>query len=126
MPLILLAEDNDHVAMAFTPFLERSGFRVVRAVNGKQAVESTLELSPDLILMDVQMPVLDGLEAIRQIRSHSQFNSVPIIALSGFAMSEDSDRCIEAGADAFISKPCKMPELISTIRGLISSRTKRL
>jgi len=72
------------------------------------------------------MPVLDGLEAIRQIRSHSQYNSVPIIALSGFAMAEDSDRCISAGADAFISKPCKMPELISTVRGLISSRKKQL
>ena len=126
MPLILLAEDNDDVAMAFTPILEISGYRVARAINGKQAVESTLEMSPELILMDIQMPVLDGLEAIRQIRSHSQFNSLPIIALSGFAMAEDSDRCIEAGADAFISKPCKMPELISTIRQFISSRTKRI
>ena len=71
--------------------------------------------------MDIQMPVLDGLEAIRRIRTHSQFNDLPIIALTGFAMAEDSDRCIESGADAFISKPCKMPKLISTICGLISS-----
>ena len=125
-PLILLAEDNDHVAMAFIPILEMSGFRVARAVNGKQAVDSTLELSPELILMDIQMPVLDGLEAIRRIRTHSQFNDLPIIALTGFAMAEDSDRCIESGADAFISKPCKMPKLISTICGLISSKKKQV
>lgn len=70
--------------------------------------------------MDIQMPVVDGLEAIRQIRGHSQFIDLPIIALTGFAMAADSDRCIEAGANTFISKPCKMPELTSMIRQLIS------
>ena len=125
VPLILLAEDNDHVAAAFVAILEASGFRVSRVVNGQQAVESTLELTPDLILMDVQMPVVDGLEAIRQIRSHADFSDVPIIALTGFAMAEDADRCIEAGADTFISKPCKMSDLISSIRQLVSVRTKR-
>jgi len=126
LPLILLAEDNDYVAMAIVPILEISGFRVLRVNNGKQAVESTRELTPELILMDVQMPVVDGLEAIRLIRSHSQFNDLPIVALTGFAMTEDSVRCIQAGADTFISKPCKMPELISTIRQLISSRKESI
>jgi len=122
LPLVLLAEDNDHVAMALIPILEMSGFRVLRAVDGKAAVQSTREHSPDLILMDVQMPVMDGLEAIRQIRSLAEFRATPIIALSGFAMPKDSNSCIEAGADMFLSKPFKMPDLISKIRRLISSR----
>lgn len=120
MPLILMAEDNDHVATAIGPILEVSGFRVIRAVDGKDAVQSTQEHSPDLILMDIQMPVIDGLEAIRQIRSLAKFAQTPIIALSGFAMPDDSNRCIEAGADMFLSKPCKIPELISKIRQLTS------
>ena len=122
LPLVLLAEDNDQVAMAFIPILEASGFRVSRASDGKSAVDFTLQQSPDLILMDIQMPVLDGLEAIRQIRSHSKFTYTPIIALSGFAMPNDSTRCLEAGADTFVSKPCNMPEIISKIRELIASR----
>jgi PAS domain S-box-containing protein len=121
-PLILLAEDNDHVAMAFIPILEVSGFRVLRARDGKAAVRLTQERSPDLILMDIQMPVMDGLEAIRQIRTHKKSDDTPIIAISGFAMPKDSSRCIEAGANAFLAKPCKMPELVSKIRQLISSR----
>ena len=123
LPLILLAEDNDHVAMAIAPFLEASDFRVVRAVNGAVAVELASEHKPDLILMDIQMPVMDGLEAIRQIRSSVELQDTPIIALSGFAMPEDSDRCLEVGANTFLSKPCKMPVMISKIRQLISSRT---
>ena len=123
LPLILLAEDNDHVAMAIAPFLEASNFRVVRAVNGAFAVELAQEHKPDLILMDIQMPVMDGLEAIRQIRSSVEVQDTPIIALSGFAMPQDSDRCLQAGANTFLSKPCKMPVMIAKIRQLISSRT---
>ena len=121
LPQILFAEDNDHVAMAITPILEASGFDVLRAINGKVAVKLAKEHSLDLILMDVQMPVMDGLEAIRQIRSLPDFADTPIIALSGFAMPEDSSRCIEAGANSFVTKPCKMPELISKIRQVLSS-----
>ena len=124
MPLILLAEDNDNVARAVTSILEASGFRVLRAGNGEHAIELTLEHFPDLILMDVQMPVMDGLEAIRRIRSNNEFAEKPIIALSGFAMKEDSTRCIEAGADSFFSKPFKMPTLISEIRHLVSESSK--
>ncbi len=123
LPLILLAEDNDHVAMAIAPFLEASNFRVVRAVNGAVAVELAQEHKPDLIVMDIQMPVMDGLEAIRQIRSSAELRDTPIIALSGFAMPKDSDRCLEAGANTFLSKPCKMPVMIAKIRQLIASRT---
>ena len=111
------------MAMAIAPFLEASDFRVVRAVNGAVAVELAQEHKPDLILMDIQMPVMDGLEAIRQIRLTAEIQDTPIIALSGFAMHEDSNRCLEAGANTFLSKPCKMPVLISKIRQLISSRT---
>lgn len=119
-PLILMAEDNDHVAMAVMPVLEASDFNLLRAVNGKVAIDMALEHSPDLILMDVQMPVMDGLEAIRRIRSNNKVAGIPIIALSGFAMESDSARCIEAGADLFLSKPFKITQLISEIRRCIA------
>ncbi len=118
-PLILLAEDNDGVATVFITMLEASGFQVFRAENGKMAVDFARENCPQLILMDIQMPVMDGLEAIRVIRKMHKFKLTPIIAVSGFAMPEDSDRCIEAGADLFVSKPCKMSELIVQVRELI-------
>ena len=120
LPLILLAEDNEHVALAIKMFLEASGFRCLHVVTGKQAIEYTKQHSPDLILMDIQMPLMDGLEAIRRIRTllHS---AVPIIALSGFAMPDDTHRCIDAGANLFVSKPCKLPNLAATIRELLAA-----
>ena len=124
MPTILLAEDNDHVALAVTSILEASSFRVFRAVNGENAIELALAHLPDLILMDVQMPVMDGLEAIRRIRSNNDLAGKPIFALSGFAMEADSARCIEAGADLFLSKPFEMPHLISEIRKRIPKPRK--
>lgn len=120
MPLVLLAEDNDSIAMAFVPIFEASGFEVLRVVNGVEAVQSTLQHAPELILMDIQMPLMDGLEAIGQIRSHAEFVDTPIIALSGFARPEESTRCIEAGASLFVSKPCNLPELISKMEQLVS------
>lgn len=118
---ILLAEDNDHVALAVTRILEASDYRVTRAENGQEAIDLTRDQTPDLILMDIQMPMVDGLEAIRQIRSIDDFAKTPIIALSGLAMPEDSARCIEAGASSFASKPCRMQELIVEIDKLLAT-----
>ena len=121
-PMILVAEDNDLVAQSVIPTLEYFNFRVLRAANGKLAVEMALEHSPDLILMDIQMPVMDGFEAARQIRAISEFSQLPIIAVSGFARSEDSKRSIESGMDLFLVKPVRIKELVSSINSLLKER----
>ena len=123
---ILLAEDNENVALAVTTILEASNYLVSRVVNGQEAVDCARETKPDLILMDIQMPVLDGLEAIRQIRAMTEFTETPIIALSGFAMPEDSNDCIKAGANKFLSKPCPMSQLLAEIGKLIDSDVRKL
>ena len=121
-PLILVAEDNDLVAQSVIPTLEYFNFRVLRAANGKLAVEMALEHSPDLILMDIQMPVMDGFEATRQIRAISEFSQLPIIAVSGFARSEDSRRSIESGMDLFLAKPVRIKDLVKSINSLLKER----
>ena len=121
-PLILLAEDNDLVAQSVIPTLEHSEFRVLRAANGKLAVEMAIEHSPDLILMDIQMPVMDGFEAAQQIRAITKFSQLPIIAVSGFARSEDSRRSIESGMDLFLVKPVRIKDLVKSINSLLKER----
>ena len=118
-PLILLVEDNDLVANSIVPMLEFSKFRVLRAANGKIAVEMTIEHRPDLILMDIQMPVMDGFEATRQIRAIAKFSQLPIIAVSGFAKLEDSQRCIDAGMNLFMAKPLRIKELVGNINSMV-------
>ena len=118
-PLILLAEDSDSVAEATTRYLELSQYRVIRVGDGKTAIEAARDHSPDVILMDIQMPGIDGLEAIRRLRAIPSFESTPIIALTGLAMQGDSSRCIAAGADQYLSKPYRMRELVSLIQSLM-------
>ena len=120
--MILIAEDNDLVAQAVIPTLEYSNFRVLRAANGKLAVEMAIEYSPDLILMDIQMPVMDGFEAARQIRAISKFSQLPIIAVSGFSRSEDSRRSMEAGMDLFLIKPVRIKDLVKSINSLLKEK----
>ena len=123
-PLILMAEDNDMVAQSMIPILEFCNFRVLRAENGKIAVEMAREHNPDLILMDIQMPKMDGFEATRQIRGTAEIARLPIIALSGFARPEDSKRAIEAGMDLFMGKPLCIKELIANINSILSENEK--
>ena len=125
-PLILVAEDNDLVAQSVIPTLEYSNFRVLRAANGKLAVDMALEHSPDLILMDIQMPVMDGFEAARQIRAISELSQTPIIAVSGFARSEDSRRSIESGMDLFLVKPVRIKDLVKSINSLLKEQRKTI
>jgi len=122
-PVVLIAEDNEEVAMAVEIFLKAANFKVVHVVNGELALESARDLSPDVILMDIQMPKMDGLEAIRLIRAIPELKVTPIIAFSGFAMQEDSNRCIAAGADYFMSKPYRMKDLVNKIRSVVPNQS---
>ena len=118
-PLVLLAEDNELVAKTSSGILEALHYRVHVAVDGASAIESARDINPDIILMDVQLPGVDGLEAIRQIRGLPDAGSTPIIALTGLAMSGDAERCLQAGADRYMRKPCRIDELIECMRALL-------
>jgi len=116
---VLLAEDNQLVAKAATGFLEASNFRVQLVADGQAAIDTAREQRPDVILMDVQMPGVDGLEAIRRLREIPHLLETPIIALTGLAMPGDSKRCLAAGANLYLSKPYGMQKLVNTIRDLL-------
>ena len=109
--VILLAEDNPRTLARLFDYLSVNGYQVVVARNGVQVVEQALELKPDMILMDLQMPVMDGLKAIRQIRAHPDIEAIPIIALTALILPGEKDRCLEAGANEYLSKPVSFREL---------------
>jgi PAS domain S-box-containing protein len=117
-PLVLVAEDNDVNTQVLRDYLEVKGYAVTEAVNGSEAVDATLRLEPDLVVMDIQMPVLDGLEAMRQIRS-AGFARLPIVALTALAMPGDRERCLEAGADDYVSKPVSLRGLVERMEALL-------
>jgi CheY-like chemotaxis protein len=108
---ILLAEDKETNVMVIKDYLEYRGYQVITAQNGTEALSKAEELSPDAILMDIQMPEMDGLEAIRRLRSNPRFSTMPIIAITAFAMPGDRERCIEAGASDYLSKPISLKAL---------------
>jgi CheY-like chemotaxis protein len=114
-PRILLAEDNEENSVMLADYLNTRGYQVEIAKNGSEAVESARGKAPDLILMDIQMPVMDGLEAIRRIRTEAHLARVPIIALTALAMPGDRERCLAAGADDYMSKPISLKKLASAI-----------
>jgi PAS domain S-box-containing protein len=114
-PLILLAEDNEDNINTFSDYLQLQGYRVIVARNGEEAIERVKEERPDAILMDVQMPGMDGLEAIRRLRADSELANVPIIALTALAMPGDRERCLEAGANEYLSKPVSLKGLVKEI-----------
>jgi PAS domain S-box-containing protein len=118
-PLILLAEDNEASILTFSNYLEAKGYRLILAKNGEEAIEMNKLHCPDLILMDIQMPKMDGLEAIRQIRLNSDLTNLPIIALTALAMAGDQEKCLAAGANKYLSKPLKLKLLVNTIQQLL-------
>ena len=122
---ILLAEDNDTNMMVTNDFLEAHGYQVITAVNGVDAIKAAQSYKPDLILMDIQMPGMNGLEAIKRLRKISGFESVPIIALTALAMPNDRERCIEAGMDEYISKPVNLRGLVKLIQNYLSLREEK-
>lgn len=113
--LILLAEDDLDNAMAIGGYLEAKNFQVVVAQNGLEAVTLASEINPNIILMDIQMPVMGGLEAIRLLRADPRFTSTPIIAITALAMQGDEKRCLQAGASEYMSKPFSLKQLVELI-----------
>ncbi|AFZ56688.1 PAS domain S-box protein [Anabaena cylindrica FACHB-243] len=119
-PVILLAEDNSDNIETFCAYLEACGYRLILANNGHQAIAQATTQTPNLILMDIQMPDMDGLEAIRQIRANPQLVSMPIIALTALAMPGDKEKCLQAGANEYLSKPVKLKQMANMIQKLLT------
>jgi len=113
---VLIAEDYAPNLEMMTMFLEFEGFKVSSAINGQAALDQIQLLRPDIVLMDVKMPVIDGLEAIRQLRQNPAFKHLRIISLTAFAQDSDVEACLAAGANAYISKPVDFDLLLRTIR----------
>lgn len=121
-PLILLAEDNVTNILTLQQYLQIRGYQVIVARNGAEAVKRTFEQRPDLVLMDIQMPLMDGLEATRQIRSKAEIASTPIIAVTALAMPGDRERCLEAGVNEYLTKPINFTQLIKVIETQLTNR----
>lgn len=114
-PLILIVEDFDDAREMYRDYLEFSGFRVETARDGREAIEKTRAMGPDLVLMDLSLPVLDGWEATRQLKADPATRSIPIVALSAHALAAEGERARRAGCDGFIAKPCLPPDLVAEI-----------
>ncbi|MDY7020733.1 MAG: PAS domain S-box protein [Cyanobacteriota bacterium] len=115
-PSILLVEDNEANISTMTKYLEAKGYRLSVARNGEEAIALIQQQTPDLIIMDIQMPGMDGLEAIKHIRAILKLVDIPIIAVTALVMSGDRERCLEAGANEYLSKPVKLKELAGIIK----------
>lgn len=121
-PLILLAEDSEANIFTISGYLETVGYRVILAKNGHEAIALTKAQIPNLILMDIQMPGIDGLEAIKQIRLDKNFANIPIIALTALAMPGDKEKCLAAGANDYLSKPIKLKQLAAVIKKFLAAK----
>ena len=118
-PLVLLVEDNEANRYSIGAYLEAKGYRLIFADNGHQAINQVQSDHPDIILMDIQMPDMDGLEATQRIRSLPDCASIPIIALTALAMPCDRDQCLAAGANVYLTKPVRLKEVVTAITTLL-------
>jgi two-component system, cell cycle response regulator DivK len=121
-PQVLLVDDYADAREMYAEFLEFSGFDVVQAVNGIEALERAVEAPPDIILMDLSLPVLDGWEATRRLKADPRTADIPVVALTGHALTGISERARKAGCDAFVTKPCLPEDLVTEIRKVLDDQ----
>ena len=119
MPKILLVEDNEDNRDMLSRRLKRKNYEVVIAVDGEEACVKTLAERPDLILMDMHMPLLNGWEATKRLKSAAETRDIPVIALTADAMSGDREKAVEAGCDDYDTKPVELPRLLGKIEALL-------
>ena len=121
MSKILLVEDNEMNRDMLSRRLERKGFDVVMAVDGQAGVEMASSAGPDLILMDLSLPIIDGWEATRRIKADAATQKIPVIALTAHAMAGDEQKAIEAGCDDYDTKPVDLKRLLGKIENLLAA-----
>jgi CheY-like chemotaxis protein len=117
---ILLAEDNLPNILTIGEYLESHGYEVMVAHDGLESIAKAEESQPDLILMDIQMPVMNGLEAIARLRADERFGSTPVIALTALAMPGDRERCLDVGANEYMSKPVSLRRLVEMMESMLN------
>ena len=122
MAKLLLVEDNEFNRDMLSRRLERRGFQVVCALDGAEGCDKARADRPDLILMDMQLPVLDGWEATRRLKADAQTQAIPIVALTAYAMTSDQDKALAAGCDDFDTKPIELPRLLDKINALLQAK----
>ncbi len=125
MAKLLLVEDNEENRDGLSRHLRRRGYQVLLAVDGRQGVEVARAESPDLILMDMSLPVLDGWEATRQLKAAAETRAIPVIALTAHAMAGDREKALAAGCDEYDTKPVEFARLLAKIKSLLKGTAAR-
>lgn len=118
-PCVLIVDDYEDAREMYSEYLEFSGFHVEQAKNGLEALEQATALLPDVILMDLSLPQLDGWEATRQLKANPTTKHIPVMALTGHALAGHSEKARQAGCDAFVTKPCLPDALVAAIQQLL-------
>ena len=113
---ILVVEDNEKNMKLFLDVLQATGYRTLEATTGGQAVELAVEHAPDLVLMDIRLPDIDGVEALSRLRADERTASIPVLVVTAQAMQGDREQFLTAGFDGYISKPVNVVELVGTVR----------
>jgi len=120
-PLILVVDDYQDAREMYAEYLQYSGFRVAEAKNGNEAVAQARSLRPDLILMDLSLPGMDGWEATRVLKADEETKDIPIVALTGHALAGASEGARKAGCDSFVTKPCLPDDLVVEVRRMLNA-----
>jgi CheY-like chemotaxis protein len=120
-PLILVVDDYQDAREMYAEYLQFSGFRVAEARNGNEAVEQAFALGPDLILMDLSLPGMDGWEATRRLKADERTRHIPVVALTGHALAGASEGARKAGCDSFVTKPCLPDDLVVEVRRMLNA-----
>ena len=116
---ILIVEDNELNMKLFNDLLESKGYKIIQTASGLNAVELAREHKPDLILMDIQLPEVSGLEVTKWLKSDDELAHIPVIAVTAFAMKGDEEKILEGGCEAYISKPISVAKFLTTIQGFV-------
>lgn len=119
---VLVVEDNEMNMQLFEYLLEESGFVILKAISGEEALKMVGQEMPDLILMDIHLPGMDGLSVVRQMKNDPSLRKIPILALTAHAMRGDKDRFLQAGCDGYISKPIDIKTFIPSIQKYVGDR----
>jgi two-component system, cell cycle response regulator DivK len=122
-PQVLVVEDNERNMKLFCHVLEASGYRTLEATTGEQAVQLAIEHGPNLVLMDIQLPDIDGLEALDRVRTDERSASIPVLALTAQAMEGDRERFLAAGFDGYVSKPVNIANFLATVKSYCEGRS---
>ncbi len=120
-PLILVVDDYQDAREMYAEYLQFSGFRVAEARNGNEALEQAFALKPDLILMDLSLPGMDGWEATRVLKADDRTRHIPVVALTGHALAGASEGAKKAGCDSFVTKPCLPDDLVVEVRRMLGT-----